>query len=236
MQYLRAPELSALIVGLHRMHQLNLPFVVAGAALPSMPGLAGEARSYAERLFSFPIIGSLDEHAAADAIVDPAAAEDVVWERQAVDRILDLSLCYPYFIQEFAKQSWDAAPGPEIRLDDVMAAEPAARSELDGSFFRTRFDRLSDGERAYLRAMASLGVGPHTSGAVAERIGRRTNQVGPTRERLIRRGLVYSPRYGEVMFTVPLFDEFIRRVLGDGPQPPIASPGRAKKRERGSTA
>lgn len=236
MQYLREPELSALIVGLHRMHQLNLPFVVAGAGLPSMPGLAGEARSYAERLFSFPIIGSLDEQAAVAAIVDPAKEEGVAWDRAAVDRILELSLCYPYFIQEFAKQSWDAAAGSPIGLDDVMAAEPAAHSELDGSFFRTRFDRISDGERAYLRAMADLGVGPHQSGAVAARLGRRTNQIGPTRERLIRRGLVYSPRYGEVTFTVPLFDQFLRRVLGRGPQPPSTSAGRAKKRDLGHTS
>jgi hypothetical protein len=214
LQYLDRSQLGVLIVGLHRIHQLNLPVVVAGAGLPSMPGLAGEAKSYAERLFSFPVIGSLDDTSAREALVRPALDEGVRWTPPAVRRVVELTQGYPYFVQEFGKHAWEAAPSTPIRLPDVDAATPGAHAELDHGFFRVRLDRLPDLERAYLGAIASLGAGPHRSGHVAQAMGKTTSQVGPVRDALLRRGLLWSPRYGEIAFTVPLFDEFLRRNRG----------------------
>lgn len=214
LQYLDRSQLGLLIVGLHRIHQLNLPVVVAGAGLPSMPGLAGEAKSYAERLFSFPVIGSLDDTSAREALLRPALDEGVTWTPPAVRRVVELTQGYPYFLQEFGKHAWEAAPSTPIRRPDVDAAAPGAHAELDHGFFRVRLDRLPDLERAYLAAIASLGAGPHRSGNVARAMGKTTSQVGPVRDALIRRGLLWSPRYGEIAFTVPLFDEFLRRSRG----------------------
>lgn len=211
-QYLSQDELTALIMGLHRVSQDQLPFMIAGAGLPSLPSLAGEARSYAERLFSFPVIDSLPAGEAREALLSPAADEGVHWEPDALERIIDLTHGYPYFLQEFGKQAWDVAAGPDhITVADVEAAVPVAIHELDTGFFRVRIGRTTDAERAYLAAMGSLGPGPYGSGKVAAAMGKATTQVGPHRDALIKRGLCYSPRHGIIDFTVPMFDQFIRR-------------------------
>ncbi len=214
-QYLSQANLRSLIVGLHRASQEQVPFLVAGAGLPSLPGLAAEAKSYAERLFDFPRIGSLAPEDARLALTRPADDEGVRWTPQALERALQLTGGYPYFLQEFGKQAWDVAPGPhEITVGDMTAAIPIAVDELDSGFFRARLDRTTDTERVYLRAMASLGPGPHGSGEVARALGKTTAQVGPVRDALIKRGLLYSPRWGRLAFTVPMFDTYITRTLG----------------------
>ena len=215
-QYLKRKDLGALIVGLHQVNQEQLPFLVVGAGLPSVPALAGEAKSYAERLFNFRSINSLDADDARAALVEPAEEEGVHWQSDALDRIVDETRGYPYFLQEFGKQAWDLADGPvEITATDVDNAVPTAVDELDTGFFRVRIDRTTDSEREYLVAMASLGKGPYSSGRVAATMGKDTPGVGPVRDKLIKKGLCYSPRWGEVDFTVPLFDDFVRRRLHD---------------------
>lgn len=211
-QYLSKEHLAALIVGLHRVSQEQLPFMVVGAGLPSLPALAGEAKSYAERLFAFTVIDSLPPAESHVALSTPAENEGVRWNATALDSVVEAAEGYPYFLQEFGKQAWDVAPGPDtISEEDVEAAIPIAVNELDTGFFRVRIDRTSDGERAYISAMASLGAGPYGSGDVAAAMGKTTTQVGPLRDTLIKRGLCYSPRYGVIDFTVPMFDEFVRR-------------------------
>ena len=215
LQYLSREQLAALIVGLHRISQEQLPLMVVGAGLPSLPALAGEAKSYAERLFRFASIGSLDHAEAGIALADPALEEEVVWERDALDLAFELSEGYPYFLQEFGKQTWNVAEGSDaISRSDVRIATPIANDELDTGFFAVRFDRTQPAARAYLLAMATLETGPYRSGEVARRMGKSTRQVGPIRESLIRRGLCYSPSYGVIDFTVPMFDRFVRRRLG----------------------
>ncbi len=211
-QYLEREHLAALTVGLHRVSQEQLPFMVAGAGLPSLPALAGEAKSYAERLFTFTELDSLEAAEANAALATPAEAEGIRWHPDALDRAVGAAEGYPYFLQEFGKQAWDLAPGPDtISESDVEAAIPVAIDRLDTGFFRVRIDRAPNGERAYLIAMASLGAGPFGSGDVAGAMGKTTTQVGPIRDALIKRGLCYSPRYGVIAFTVPMFDEFVRR-------------------------
>jgi len=213
-QYLPRDDLAALIVSLHRISQEALPLLVVGAGLPSVPALAGEAKSYAERLFTFIRIKNLDREDAAAALSEPATSEGVTWDQDALDLIVATTRGYPYFLQEFGNQVWDVAGGPEvITVADALQAIPLALGELDTGFFTVRIDRTSDTERLYLSAMASLGEGPYSSGDVAAAMGRTTTQVGPLRDSLIKRGLCYSPRYGLIDFTVPMFDQFIRRAL-----------------------
>ncbi len=182
-QYLERNDFGALVLGLHRAAQLSLPVMITGAGLPSLLALAGEAKSYAERMFYFPSIGSLAVSEAREAIAAPAAKEGVQWEDSAIQVIVERTQGYPYFLQEFAKQAWDAAPGPvHIRLSDVKASLKTTMAELDAGFFRIRFDRTTDSERAYLRAMASLGPGPFATSAVTKVLRRTTNQLGPVRD------------------------------------------------------
>ncbi len=188
--------------------------MLAGAGLPTLLGLIGAARSYAERLFEFPDIDSLSPQAAAAALEQPAQDEGVTWDALAIHRAVEVTGGDPYFLQEFGKQAWDVAPGPEtITRQDIDDAIPIAVSELDSGFFRVRIDRTSDNERQYLRAMAQQGRGPYPSGTVAQALGKTTRQLGPVRDGLIKRGLCYSPRWGEIDFTVSMFDEFVRRAM-----------------------
>jgi hypothetical protein len=216
LHYVAQQTLEALVMGLHRAAQLRLPITIAGAGLPSLAALTGEAKSYAERMFTFPVIGSLPISEAREALVLPAKDEGVRWEDAALDRVVAVTRGYPYFLQEFGKQVWDVAEGPEvITAEDVGRSIPVATAELDDGFFRVRTGRTSDPERAYLRAMAELGPGPAHSGDVAALLRKKTTSLGPTREGLIRKALCYSPRWGEIDFTVPMFDEFMKRWIPD---------------------
>ena len=211
MQFLLKEQFTALIMGLHEVSQLNLPIMVAGAGLPSLLSAAGDARSYAERLFDFRNVGRLNREGSAAALTEPAEAEGVNWAANALNRLIDLTDGYPYFLQEFGKQTWAVADGPdEIKEQDVEAAVPLATDALDNGFFRVRLDRTTETERAYLGAMATLGGLEVASGAVAEALGKTTTRVAQTRDALIRRGLCYSPRHGVIAFTVPMFDQYLR--------------------------
>lgn len=213
LQYVEEAQMAALVSALHRCSQEQLPVTVVGAGQPQLRGRMGEAKSYAERLFDFPEIGPLNAIDAADAIVRPAENEGAEFEDQAVQLIIEKTQGYPYFLQEWGKRSWDAAPESPIRRQDVLNASDEAIAALDESFFRVRFDRLTPTEKKYLRAMADLGPGPHRSGDIATELGRTVSSLGPTRAGLIGKGMIWSPTHGDTAFTVPLFDEFMKRIM-----------------------
>jgi hypothetical protein len=212
-QYLGGDELAALITAIHRTSQLDLPVVLVGAGLPQLPGLAGDAKSYAERLFEFPVIGSLDTRDAQDVLRLPVEANSVVFESDALDLAVEEAQGYPYFLQEWGYRCWNAADDHRITLDDVRRAAPDVRQHLDENFLLVRLDRLTPAEKRYLRAMAELGEGPHRSGDIAAMLGVKVESVAPRRSDLIQKGMVYSPAHGDTAFTVPLFDQFLRRSL-----------------------
>ena len=215
LQYVQESEMAALISALHRCAQQSLPLAVVGAGLPQLLARAGEAKSYAERLFDYPVIGPLLPAAASLAITKPAADEGVVFTPEAVEQIVLQTSGYPYFLQEWGKHAWDAATASPITLKDVNAASMTAVAALDESFFRVRFDRLTPIEKRYLRCMAELGPGPHRSGDIATTMKRKVQSLGPTRSALIEKGMVWSPSHGDTAFTVPLFDQYMRRVMPD---------------------
>lgn len=210
-QYLAAEELGALISAIHRTVQLSLPVILVGAGLPQLPGLAGNAKSYAERLFDFPHVGSLDDPDARAVLVLPAEAQGVAFTDDALDMLLDLTQGYPYFLQEWGYHVWNASPKSPITLDDVRLAAPDVQRQLDRNFFLVRMDRLTPAEKHYLSAMAELGTGPHRSGDIAAQLGVKVESVAPRRSALIQKGMVYSPAHGDTAFTVPMFDDFLRR-------------------------
>jgi hypothetical protein len=214
-QYLSKDELAALITAIHRTTQQDLPVVLVGAGLPQLPGLAGDAKSYAERLFEFPLIGSLDDPDARAAIELPAAEQGVSFTPEAVDAVIGRARGYPYFLQEWGYHVWNAAEHAPIDRDLVDSVSPNVVRHLDANFFLVRFDRLTPAEKTYLRAMAELGPGPHRSGDIAAKLGVKVESVAPRRSGLISKGMVYSPAHGDTAFTVPLFDEFLRRALPD---------------------
>ena len=223
-QFLSRVQLEAVIAALHRVVQRALPVTVVAAGLPQIPELAGEAKSYSERLFKFPAIGSLTEPDARAAILRPAEREGVEFDPAAIDEIVSYTEGYPYFLQEYGKAVWDIAASNPISRDETKQAAAIVEEKLDSSFFKVRLDRSTEMERAYLRAMAELGKGPQLAGDVASLIDRTSQQAGPIRSRLIEKGLLYTPNYGYASFTVPKFDEYMKRSM------PLSTPGKKPRR------
>ena len=212
LQYVREDELAALITALHRVAQRGLPVILVGAGLPQLRGRMGRAKSYAERLFDFPEVGPLPREAAERAVAKPIHDEGAEITGNALTKIVRTTQGYPYFLQEWGKHAWDAAEHSPIDAGDVDAAQATAIAALDAGFFGVRFDRLAPAEKRYLRAMASLGPGPHRSGDIATALERKVTSLAPTRSALIAKGMVWSPAHGDTAFTVPLFDQFMRRI------------------------
>jgi hypothetical protein len=211
-QFLSTVELEALIAAIHKTVQRQLPLTLVGAGLPQLPRLAGEAKSYAERLFKFPRIGQLTPEEAARALVEPAKERDVPYEDAAASAVVAFTEGYPYFLQEYGNVLWDLTEQPPITVGDVENAQEAVEAKLDSSFFRVRAERTTELELRYMRAMAELGPEPQQAKDVAELLGRSSEQLGPTRSRLIDKGLLYTPGHGLAAFTVPQFDRFMRRT------------------------
>ena len=213
LQYVPEKELGALIAALHKIAQRNLPMVLFGAGLPQLIGLTGQAKSYAERLFVFEEIGALGRKDARAALSEPVVRAGASFTEEALEAIVNATNGYPYFLQEWGKHAWDHARASPIGLEDAKAAGPAAIADLDRSFFKVRLDRLTPSERDYLRAMAELGEGAHRSGDVAAVLGRPVEQVAPTRAKVIAKGMVFAPAHGDTAFTVPMFDDFLKRTI-----------------------
>lgn len=217
LQYVKEPQFAALITALHRCAQAKLPVTLIGAGLPQLLARAGDAKSYSERLFDYPMVGPLSREDAQLAITRPAQVHGVTYLPEAIDEIYKDTQGYPYFLQMWSKYSWDVATESPIGRADVLRARELTEADLDESFFKTRFERCTPSERRYLRAMASLGAGPHRSGDIANALGRDIKQLGMVRSSLINKGMVWSPSHGDTAFTVPLFDQFMIRVMpGDG--------------------
>ena len=212
-QYCSGVELGALIMALHRMQQRQLPLVLVGAGLPILPGMAGEAKSYAERLFAFPDVGPLEPADAARALRQPIEGAGEAIDADALAEIVALTRGYAYFLQEWGYQVWNLAEASPITLATVRQATEVVTRRLDQNFFRVRFDRLTPREKTYLGAMAELGSGPYRTGDIADHLRVKITSLGPVRASLIRKGMVYSPSHGEMAFTVPLFDGFMRGAL-----------------------
>ena len=220
-QFLTTPQLESLIQAVHKSVQKRLPMTFVGAGLPQIAELAGDAKSYAERLFKFPRIDSLSHEEARLAIIEPARQEGVVFEDDAADLAVGMTHGYPYFLQELGYQAWITAQGDSITVDDVEMAREAYETKLDSSFFRVRLDRATPLQTAYMRAMAELGPEPQKAFDVAALMGRESSQVAPIRSQLIDMGLLYTPQHGYAAFTVPDFDAFILRAVPELEVPDI---------------
>lgn len=219
----------ALISALHRANQKRLPISAAAAGLPQIPRLTGDARSYAERLFDFPTIANLDEDAAAAALVEPARAQAVDYDADALALALDWTAGYPFYLQQIGKHAWNQASASPITRSDVEEAQPAAQAALDRAIHEVRIQRATANERKYMRAMAELGEGPYQSGSVARKLGQTSTAVSQSRQRLMNKGLIYATEdYGYIDFSVPRFAEYMRRHM------PYQPPGRKRRRSTSS--
>lgn len=213
MQYLNEEELSALIMAMHQISQRQLPVVLVGAGLPQLVALAGRSKSYAERLFQFPEVGALLPLDAADALQEPAQEQGVQFTEEALQEIIRQTKGYPYFLQEWGYQAWNLATHSPIGIEAVHKATRESIRRLDTNFFRVRFDRLTPREKDYLRALADLGDTAQRSGDIADRLKVKVQSIAPVRNGLIKKGMIYSPAHGDTAFTVPLFSDFMKRIM-----------------------
>ena len=213
LQYVPEDQLASLIAALRSTGQQQLPITMVAAGLPQLVGRAGDAKSYAERLFEFASIDRLADLDARHALIVPVDKEGVAYTPEAVSEVLRQTSGYAYFLQEWGKHSWNTADRSPITLSDVQRATNETLAELDASFFRVRFDRLTPGQKRYLRAMAELGPGSHRSGDIANILERNVTTVALGRNALLAKGMIYSPAHGDTAFTVPLFDGFMKRIM-----------------------
>lgn len=226
-QFADEVEFRAMISALHRATQKNLPVTLAAAGLPQIPRLAGEARSYAERLFDFPVIGKLGDEDAVAALVEPAREQEVEYQDAAVSRALAWTAGYPFYLQQLGKHAWNLAARSPITDADVERATVPAQEALDRGTYLVRVQRTTDNERRYMRAMAELGAGPYRTGSIAKKLGRTSAAVSRVRGQLLDKGLLYATEdYGYVDFTVPRFDEFMKRYM------PFRAPRRSRRTKK----
>ncbi len=221
LHFLERPQMEALIAAVHKTVQRSLPITAAAAGLPQIHELVGEAKSYAERLFKFPSIGSLNDSDARKVLQEPARRLNVNFEDEALDVGLEFSEGYPYFLQEYGEAVWDIAAGPSINGTDGLRAKLVVQEKLDSGFFAVRLERATELQRAYLRAMAELGPDPQLASNVADLLERTSSECGPTRKQLIDKGLLYATEHGYAAFTVPGFDEYLKRAIPQLSPPPI---------------
>ncbi len=212
-QYLSAEELGAAILAMHQVQQRQLPIMLIGAGLPILPALAGKSKSYAERLFKFPDIGPLSESDVSRALRDPTRNAGIEFQGDALAEIFRITEGYAYFVQEWGSQCWNIADSSPITQEHVSRTTPVAIKELDKSFFRVRYDRLTPSEKRFLRAIAEVSNGPVRTGDVAELLKIKVTSLGPVRASLIEKGMIYSPAFGDMAFTVPMFGEFMKRTM-----------------------
>jgi len=217
-QYLTKKELGALIMAMHKLQQKQLPMLLLGAGLPVLPGLAGESKSYSERLFNFPSVGALSKEDAYKALQDPALTAGIRFEEKALEKIYEQTQGYPYFLQEWGYKAWNSAPSSPIAYDIIKSVTAEVIAQLDANFFRVRYDRLTPSERNFLRVMAELGKGPYKIAELASKLSSKVSALSTTRSNLMKKGMIFSPSYGYIDFTVPLFDEFMKRVMPDSEQ------------------
>ena len=210
-QYLNEADLSALIVSLHQMSQVGLPVVFVGAGLPQIAQLAGEAKSYSERLFSYHKIDALDEASAERAVKCPIEDEGVRITSDALRELTEKTQGYPFFLQEWASKAWDHAVGPEISLQEIQDTYSETIYSLDEGFFKVRLDRLTPAETQFVNSMAKLGDGPYQTSEIASTMGKKISSLGPARANIIKKGMIYSTDHGYLDFTVPLFADYLRR-------------------------
>lgn len=217
MQDLTGDQMSAVCRSCHRAGQAGLPWFVIGGGLPNLPTRLAEAESYAERLFDYRLIDRLADHDALFALTEPAAARQVAWNRDAAQFVLGESGGYPYFLQQFGKNVWDAAAGPDtITLEDATIGVTEGQQQLDVGFYSSRWERATKAEREFLRAMALDEGQPSRVGDLAERLGKRSSQsLGPARANLIGKGIVYAPEHGVIAYTVPGMADYARRRNDD---------------------
>lgn len=212
-QFLDRRALTGLLMSIHRITQRGLPVTLIAAGLPQVIGRVSEARGYAERLFEVLSLGALSAPDAEQALVGPAA-KHLKYSPDAVARVIDISKGYPFFLQEYGSVLWEIVPRSPVTVDHVDEALPIVHARLDKNFFAIRAGTLTETETRYLRAMAELpGSGPWKSGEIAIQMGLKSSaESAAVRSALLAKSIIYSPRHGETAFTVPHFDDYLRRT------------------------
>jgi AAA+ ATPase superfamily predicted ATPase len=211
-QYMKSSELGALIAALHRANQLGYPVMIVGAGLPKIYKMLSEEKSYSERLFIYKEIGSLTEEQARKAIKIPADKFGVSYTEQAIDKIMELTKCYPFFIQQLCQIVFQSSNNSMIDIQDVETKITDFFKLLDMGFFRVRYERCSDGDKKFIFAMVKCGELPCTIFNIAQNLKKNVSSISTIRAQLINKGLIYPIRYKELDFTVPEFSGFIQRT------------------------
>lgn len=212
-QYIKDDEFEALMEAIHRTNQKNYPIVIFSAGLPKIAKIAGDVKSYAERLFDFIEIDSLNNEEAKLALIEPAKRFQINYTDEAVNKIIEITQGYPYFLQEYGKWVWECKKEESIiDIKIVNKAYDKFEQSLDKAFFKVRHDRATAREIEFMTAMVACEKLPCSTKEIANIMGESIQAISPLRAQLIHKGFIYATKRGEVDFTVPQFDKYLKRI------------------------
>lgn len=215
-QYIKDDEFEALMEAIHRTNQKNYPIVIFSAGLPKIAKIAGDVKSYAERLFDFIEIDSLNNEEAKLALIEPAKRFQIKYTDEAVNKIIEITQGYPYFLQEYGKWVWECKKEESIiDIKIVNKAYDKFEQSLDKAFFKVRHDRATAREIEFMTAMVACEKLPCSTKEIANIMGESIQAISPLRAQLIHKGFIYAAKRGEVDFTVPQFDKYLKRVYNN---------------------
>ena len=210
-QYIKKEELGALLVALHRCNQLGYPIMVICSGLPSVLKMLSDIKSYSERLFYYKTVDNLSKEDAEQAIVNPVKKIKVEYKREAIDKIIDITKGYPFFIQQLCEVVFNNTEGVITDYDVEIAIEEYYKV-LDTGFYKVRYSRFSAGEKKFIKAIVDCGDLPCTIANIATHMKKEVTTISPVRGTLINKGIIYSVKHSELDFTVPEFDKYIKRL------------------------
>lgn len=198
-QYIKDSEFEALMEAIHRTNQKNYPIVIFSAGLPKIAKIAGDVKSYAERLFDFIEIDSLNNEEAKLALIEPAKRFQINYTDEAVNKIIEITQGYPYFLQEYGKWVWECKKEESIiDIKIVNKAYDKFEQSLDKAFFKVRHDRATAREIEFMTAMVACEKLPCSTKEIANIMGESIQAISPLRAQLIHKGFIYAAKRGEV--------------------------------------
>jgi hypothetical protein len=200
----------------------EFPIMLGVSGLPPLQSNLRKARTHAERLFEVEQLDYLSLDAgpkgqpspAAKALIEPARRSQVKFDPDTAERIAGDVDGYPYFIQRYGDELWDAAfdAGLDRIDDDVYESQRNAIEDKLDIFYEGRFDDAKPADQQTLSRAGSLGGETFTMKAIQELVGaHRYRALQQSIARLDRDGLLYRVRHGEYAFTSPRFGDFLRR-------------------------
>jgi len=206
--------LSLLVAAVNALQDGEIPVGLVLCGLPTLRTNLLRARTYSERMFRGEEVSNLLEADAADAFVKPLEGTDVSADQDLVDRVVGEVEGYPYFVQLWGAELWDAsrlAGTSNLSSRLLVAVEPDIYRRLDLDFYDPRVESLTPAEQDLLLATAACPYPPLRSSGIHGRSGKSESNVNVLMGRLTEQGVLFRVQMGKYDYTAPKFHDYLLR-------------------------